>query len=278
MPKFFFVVVGLALCFASFAQSEKTKAWEAEGDTLLNRQDFEGALKLYTKILKATKEKDKFYYSIIYKTAVSHYSVGQYDIALKELEEFIPAYPAFPQGRLLRAFIYREKGDSKNQLIELEEALKLQPGNLELRKWRATLLLDKGSYDSAKNDLRILRTYQDDAEVEAYLGFAYSNTDKADSALISFNKAIELDATFQPAYLYAGSFCLQEGEYDLALKYLNLALRLDPKNYTALFYKGVALVEKEKVDEGCSCLAKAFRLGADDAADYLKEYCYGEEN
>jgi tetratricopeptide (TPR) repeat protein len=278
MPKFFFIVVGLALCSGSFAQSEKTKAWEAEGDTLLNRQDFEGALKLYTKILKATKEKDKFYYSIIYKTAVSHYSVGQYDIALKELEEFIPAYPAFPQGRLLRAFIYREKGDSKNQLIELEEALKLQPGNLELRKWHATLLLDKGSYDSAKNDLRILRTYQDDAEVEAYLGFAYSNTDKADSALISFNKAIELDATFQPAYLYAGSFCLQEGEYDLALKYLNLALRLDPKNHTALFYKGVALVEKEKIDEGCSCLAKAFRLGADDAADYLKEYCYGEEN
>jgi tetratricopeptide (TPR) repeat protein len=273
--KFFFVVFCLALVNLVMAQTDKLKQQEAEADTLMNRQDFEGALKVYTKILKAAKEKDQFYYTVLYKSAVSNYSTGKYDIALRQLEEFIPAYPAFPQGRLLRAFIYREQGDVENQLKELEESLTLQPGNLELRKWRATLLLDRGSYDSAKNDLKLIRMYQDDAEVEAYLGFAYSNSDQADSALVSFNKAIELDATFQPAYLYAGSLCLQEGEYDLALKYLNLALRLNPKNHTALFYKGVALVEKEKVDEGCSCLAKAFRLGADDAGDYLQEYCYG---
>jgi tetratricopeptide (TPR) repeat protein len=276
--KFFLVIFCLALVNLVLAQTDKLKQQEAEADTLMNRQDFEGALKVYSKILKATKEKDKFYYSVIYKSAVSHYSIGQYDIALRELEDFIPAYPAFPQARLLKAFIYREKEDPDNQLKELEKAIALQPGNLEVRKWRATLLLDRGSYDSAKDDLRLLRTYEDDAEVEAYLGFAYSNTDQPDSALFSFNKAIELDATFQPAYLYAGSFCLQEGEYDLALKYLNLALRLDPKNHTALFYKGVALVEKEKVDEGCSCLAKAFRMGADDAGDYLKQYCYGDKN
>jgi tetratricopeptide (TPR) repeat protein len=279
MRNYFLLVLFCAgLYVVSFAQSDKVKAQEAEGDTLLNRQDFAGAVKVYAKLLKSLKEKDKFYYSIVYKSAVSHYSTGKFDEALKELEEFIPAYPNFPQARLLRAFIYREKGDVDNQLIELKEALALQPGNPELMKWRAMLYLDKGKYDSAKNDLKQVKLYQDDPEVETYLGFSYYNSGEKDSAMISLNKAIELDATYQPALLYAGSFALQEDAYDLALTYLNLALRLDPKNPTAMFYKGVALVEKEKLDEGCSCLAKALNLGADDAVDYLKQYCYGEEN
>jgi tetratricopeptide (TPR) repeat protein len=275
-------VLLVLLCVAfsqhSLAQSEKVKALGVEADTLLSRQDFEGARKLYTKVLKGLKEKDQFYYNLVYKRAVSSYSSGHFDEALTDLTEFIPAYPNFPQGLLLRAFIYREKGDADGQLNSLNKVLLLQPGSLDLTKWRASLYLDKGKYDSAIMDLQQVKLYQDDAELETYLGFAYYNTDEKDSAMICLNKAMALDVTYQPAYLYAGSFSLQEEAYDLALKYLNLALRLDPKNYTALFYKGIALVEKDKLDEGCSCLAKAFRLGADDAADYLKEYCYGDEN
>ena len=81
-----------------------------------------------------------------------------------------------------------------------------------------------------------------------------------------------------PAYLYASSFCLQEEFYEKAISYVNLALRIEPQNQTALFYKGIALVETEKKEEGCSCLAKAFYSGFDDAGDYLVEYCYSDEN
>ena len=38
--------------------------------------------------------------------------------------------------------------------------------------------------------------------------------------------------------------------------------------------KGVALVELEKLDEGCRCLNKSFYSGYDEADGYLKEYCY----
>ncbi|HEY5824344.1 MAG TPA: tetratricopeptide repeat protein [Cyclobacteriaceae bacterium] len=278
LKKFFFIICCLALVNLALAQSDKLKQQEAEGDTLLNRQDYAGALKVYAKILKAYKEKDQFYYSIVYKSAVSNYSIGHFDQALAQLEEFIPAYPNVPQAHLLGAFIYREKGDTDKQLIALEKGIALQPGNPELIKWRAMLYLDKEKFDSAKTDLKYLRAVQDDSEVETYLGFAYYNTNEKDSAMISLNKAIELDATYKPALMYAGSFALQEEAYDLALTYINLALRLDSKNPTAWFYKGVALVEKEKLDEGCSCLAKSLRLGSDDAVGYLKEYCYGEEN
>nr|HPI79393.1 hypothetical protein [Cyclobacteriaceae bacterium] len=104
--------------------------------------------------------------------------------------------------------------------------------------------------------------------------FAYYNLEQVDSAFVSINKAIELEPTYLPAYLYGGSFGLQEGNNELALKYLEVALRLDPENLNALFYKGIALLELDRVDEGCSLLAKAFYAGEDDAGDYLKEKCY----
>ena len=41
------------------AQNAKWEQWEAQGDTLLSHDDFKGAIKLYTKIVKASKLQDK---------------------------------------------------------------------------------------------------------------------------------------------------------------------------------------------------------------------------
>ena len=257
------------------AQNPKSQAWKVKGDTLLNRQEFKGALKYYSKIIAASKQKDGFVYEAIYKRAVCFYSLGDFENALNDLEIFIQANLSFSQAYLLRAFVYRELGDSENQLMALQEAMNLRLVNTDLLKWRATLFLDKGDYAPAKRDILEVRKSETDAELETYLGLAYYNLNYPDSALIALNKSIELDVNYLPAYFYAASFCLQDEQYDLALKYVNVALRLDPKNSTALFYKGVALVEKKDLDEGCSCLNKAFYLGYDDAGEYLKEYCYG---
>ncbi len=275
MRKFFLCIAFAIFCYCSAqGQNPKWQVWEVEADTLLNKQDYDGALKLYTKIINASKLKDQSVYGAVYKRAVCFYSLGEFESALKDLDIFIPSYPSSPQAHLLRAFVYRELGDIDRQLIDLVEAISMRPGDPELLKWRATLYLDKGDYRLAKEDILEVKRNQTDPEIETYLGLAHYNLSNPDSALIALNKAIELDATYLPAYFYAGSFCLQEGKYDLALTYLNLALRLDPKNPTALFYKGVALIEKKKIDAGCSCLNKAFYLGYDDAGDYLKEYCY----
>jgi tetratricopeptide (TPR) repeat protein len=273
-----FIGVQLLCAFFTFAQSEKVKTLEAKADTLLNHQEYAAALELYQAIFKKAKEKDKFYFGILYKSAVCNYSLGRYEAALSQLEEFVPAYPEFPQGHLLKAFVLRELDDTDGQLEALDKAIELQGANPDFMKWRAMLLLQKEEYEGALRELQQLRGLQPDAEVETYIAIAQHNQGQPDSALLSLNRAIELDATYQPAYLYASSFCLQSGENELGLTYLNLLLRLDPKNTTALFYKGIALVEMEKLDEGCSCLLKAFYNGKDEAGDYLKQYCYGAED
>ena len=260
-----------------FSQNPKWTAWETQADTLMSHQDFKGAVKLYTKVISASKLKEKTSYRPLYKRAVAYYSLGDFNNAIADMNRFIPEFPENYQAHILRALSYRELDDLDNQLIDVEAALKLTGGEPQILKWRAGLLMEKNEYKQAKEDLLIVRQLQDDPEVEMNLAFSYYSLENPDSAMIAINKSIELDATFAPAYLYGGSFSLEDENYELALKYLDIALKLDPDNVTAQFYKGIALVELKKETEGCRCLTKAFMAGQDDAGDYLKQYCYGTE-
>jgi tetratricopeptide (TPR) repeat protein len=260
---------------SGFSQNPKWVAWETEADTLMSHEDFKGAIKLYTKVIDASKLKDKASYRPLYKRGVAYYSLREFQKAILDMNKFIPEFEENYQARILRALSYRELDDTDNQLIDVEKALELSRGEPQIMKWRAGLLMEKSEYELAKSDLLLVRQFQDDPEVEMNLAFTYYSLEKPDSALLAINKSIELDATFAPAYLYGGSFALEDENYELALKYLDVAIRLDPENTTALFYRGVALVELKKEEAGCRSLNKAFIAGYDDAADYLKQYCYG---
>ena len=272
-----FTTLLILICSSlAFAQDEQTRwsQWEADADTLMKHENFEEASKLYTKIIDESKLKDKSNYKSLYKRAVSYYSVGDFDLALADVSLFITQFPESPQPRLLRALINRQKNDEASQLIDLQKAIELGNGNPQLIFWRGTLLAAKGENEVAKKDFLFVKNLNDDAEIETALGTVYRALGKTDSAFICLNKAIVLDVNYSASYVYAGSFCVEDEKYDLAVKYLNLALRIDPENISAIFYKGIALVQQEKLDEGCRCLRKALDAGEDDAAEYLKEFCF----
>jgi tetratricopeptide (TPR) repeat protein len=274
MPKFFLLLFLVAIVFVAQAQDTNALAQaEVEGDTLMSRQDFAGAIKIYSKVIAEAGLKEKSNFKTLYKRAVAYYNLEDSKNALEDINRFIAEFPEVPRARLLRALIYRQLEDIDNQLADLEKAMEGQMSP-ELLRWRASLYMEKEQFQKAKADFLVIKNIQDDAEVETNLGLIHFSLGHLDSALISLNKAIELDVTYPAAYVYAGSFCLQENKFELALEYLNLALRIDSTNRAAIFYKGVALVELKQTNAGCSCLRKAFAAGEDDAADYLKEFCY----
>ncbi len=260
----------------AFAQDEQARwsKWETEADTLMNHEQYALAAELYSKIISESKLKERADFKVLYKRAICFYRTEELEKALTDLTRFIPEFPEDPKPRILRALVYQQKGDSENQLLDLQKAIELRGPIPELLRWRGKLLSEKGEFQSAKKDLLVVASLMDDAEVETNLGFVYYSLEQPDSALGCLNKAIVLDVNFPTSYLYAGTFCLEDENYELALSYLNLALRVDPGNHAALFYKGVSLVELNKTDEGCRCLRKAFAAGEDEAADYLKEFCY----
>ncbi|HRJ29219.1 MAG TPA: hypothetical protein PLV21_18895 [Cyclobacteriaceae bacterium] len=270
---FFLFSVGL------FAQTKPTKIQVAEtlGDTLFNRQDFVGALKQYNKVAKATKLKTPEQRQILYKRAVCLFYLGEFERALSDLKVFIPENQSMPRARILRAFIYREMGERQLQLDDLNAVLEWDQLNPDLLKWRAGLLVEMGDNVQAIAELKAIKQWGTDEEVELYMGLAYYALEKPDSALYHFDQSIMLNGGYLPAYQYAGSLCLEQEAYELALTYITLALRLDAQNVELLFYKGIALVELGRKDEGCRLLNKAFYNGIDDAGGYLEEYCFPKE-
>jgi tetratricopeptide (TPR) repeat protein len=257
--------------------SSAWKKYEAEADTLFNRQDFEGAIGLYNKVAGISKLKDKEAKGILYKRAICYYSIGQFDRALADINIFIPEYETFPQARLLRAFINRELDDTSAQLTDIDALLELNPLNADLIKWKTGIYLDSDRFKEAKSELLKLQQFTNDEEIETQLGFAFYNVEQPDSAFIHFENALTINPGYLPAYLYISSLCLEERAFELALTYIDLALKLDPKNSNLFLYKGVALIETEKKEEGCRYLSKAFYAGLDEAGDYLKQYCYQGE-
>ena len=272
----------IVLIFSVVYASAQTSTWrslETEADTLLAHEDYAGALKLYNQVIDLSKLKESDSYASLYKRAVCYYSLTNYKEALSNVNQMLAKDPEFHQADLLKAFVGRELNDSKIQLEGLNPLLQLDPGNFDLLKWRATVLLDADQYATARKDIKtLIKSSPEDPELELYLGVSYYYESKADSALTCFDKAIALDKTYSTPYIYASSLCLDEEAYPQALQYAESGLKLDPDNTSMLFYKGIALAELKKIDEGCSCLYKAFTKGVDDAAGYLKEYCYGVED
>jgi tetratricopeptide (TPR) repeat protein len=258
------------------AQSDKVKneTLMAQADTLLSREDYTGALALYNKIVEKSKTVSDEDYSVYYKRAFCYYGLERFDEALKDINQFIQKKPD-DQAKLLRAYINQELGNYEDQLKDVNEFIGAHPDNVELLQWRASVFMEMERYKDAQKDIREILKYQDSPELRSYLGLTYYYLDQPDSALTIFDEVIAKEPDNIQTYLYAASLSLEQDAYELALQYIDRGLKKDPGNNTLLFYRGIALVETDKVTEGCRCLTKVFAAGFDDAGDYLKSYCYG---
>lgn len=276
--KSFAIILMMAIPFFASAQTEskKTEALLIEADTLLSRQDYSGALALFNKVIDKSKMASVDDYALLYKRAYCYYALENFESALLDINRYLDKTPD-EQAKLLRAYINQELGDTDAQLADLNEFIAGNPGNPDLLRWRASVLMESEQYKEAQRDIKTLLVYQPGPELKSYLGLTYYYLENADSAMLLFDEVIKENPTFLQTYLYAGSLALEEEAYDLALDYIDRGLLVDKSNLTLVFYKGIALVEKKNIDTGCKCLTQAFNGGLDEVADYLKNYCYGSQ-
>src|SRR4051812_35125089 len=108
MHRILFIVLATFILNGAFAQNEKLKKMEIEGDTAMNKGDFAKAIKIYSKVVKSSKLKERADYLPLYKRAVCYYSTSDFHHALEDLNQVIPKIPGLPQARMLRALVYGE--------------------------------------------------------------------------------------------------------------------------------------------------------------------------
>jgi len=279
-PTFLFLIILLASpAFAQRPAESILEGYFREGYELMQAQEFDQALEKFDRHIRESGLTQESDYFALYFRAVCNYYLENFKMSIEDIDRYVTRFSASPQPYLLRATCYRHLGDEDAQLRDLNEGLSRKPEedapfDPELFRWRASILVNREQYDSALTDIRRALDIREESETYSMLAFVQYNQGRYDSALMAVNKGISINHSFVSSYIYGSMFCLQEEDNARALVYADLGLRVDDREYRLWFHRGIALVELNNIDKGCSALNKAFYNGVDEAGDYLSEFCY----
>jgi tetratricopeptide (TPR) repeat protein len=100
-------------------------------------------------------------------------------------------------------------------------------------------------------------------------GRALVNSKEYAQAIDHFNRAIEIDPTYAPAYHGRGVAYLALGERNRAIAEFSEAIRLDPNDARNFHDRGVAYSRADDYDRALADLSEAIRLNSAYARAYL---------
>jgi tetratricopeptide (TPR) repeat protein len=138
-------------------------------------------------------------------------------------------------GELARAFyqrasVFTRNGNFNEAMADLNQTLRLEPGNVNARALRAGLYVGEGDYDLALADLKEARRLDARSYLTANVfGVYYNAKGEYDRALTELNEAIRLNPNGMYAYKNRGISYEQKGEHDKALADFRKALGFDPE-------------------------------------------------
>ena len=95
-------------------------------------------------------------------------------------------------------------------------------------------------------------------------------------ALADFERAIERDPRFAPAYLQRGKICLESGDFDSALADFGMLMTLRANDPETHLNRGICLLKKGLVREAAADFQRVLKLTnhsdfAEPAKQYLRE-------
>jgi tetratricopeptide (TPR) repeat protein len=174
--------------------------------------------------------------------------------------------PLQVQGLLLRSDLQQ---DPQQKLADLDEAIRLAPGDAKALRARAVLQADQGKLEPALADLdkaieldpKHAPTYQLKAQALAMLH-------KYDEALLNVDKACELDPHSSAPLVQKASIHAAQNNLDAALLDLDEAIRRDPDDAKALRARAVLHASQGRLEAALADLDKAIELQPNDAPTY----------
>lgn len=271
------ITVMVMSSFFITAQSRyELMAWEVKADTLLNQGDFKGAADLLTTLINKTRFVSAEDYDLYYKRGVASFELKEFEKAIADANRFLKG-SGNDQGHVLKVYIYQQMDKPDDAIGQIDSLQRKYPDNAELAQWRIQTLMEAERYSDAKSELKKAIAKNPNPKMSLFLGLSHYHLGEFNEAFATFNEITSADPSFMEGYLYPASLCLEDGLYEKSLEFCEKGLKQNSADPNLLFYKGVALYELKNVDESCRYLARAFNKGMDDAADYLKEYCYGVE-
>jgi predicted O-linked N-acetylglucosamine transferase (SPINDLY family) len=236
------------------------------------QRQFDKAVKLYNKVLKA----DKKNYKIVYMMGEALYSSGKKREAIPHLLKVVKLKPDYIQGYCMLSAAYLDtkafaqalgavdKGlsyDSQNIVLLTQKAIilcdsgraseglpfakmasKIAPDNVDVIRIEARCcLLSNRFKDAIEKYSRVIGGAVNDYKSYNCIGTAYKQLGNDEAAIEWFKKTIEINADYVEAYNNVGSVLAELKKYDEALKYYTKAIELRPGYIQSLGNKASVL-------------------------------------
>ncbi len=199
-------------------------------------------------------------------------ALGELKAARKDWDEALAYYnismkldPKNPANYIRRSIVYRNKGEIKKALSDIDEAIRLNPDLAIAYFNRGILKTDSGDIDGAVSDFtRCIEMMPDYLTAYYKRGLVYEKKSDYKRAVKDYNtvlkkKPLHFGSLFQRGLIHA-----RYKRYNLAIKDLTAAAAVEPRNGAVQYNIGVVMEEignyeeaKKYFDKACT-LNKAF--------------------
>ena len=178
-----------------------------------------------------------------------------------------------PDAWYFRGDINRVSGKNDAALIDFDKAVEIQPGHLRARLARATLLVETGRWDRAKEDVDFIRQLDPRDPFAAILAARiFDNAGNATKSREALAEAETIIRNMDPAFLRTDPPSLLAGaltanalkKYDDAANFLNQYLKLNNHHAGARKLLGQILIRQNSLARALEILRPAALVTPDD--------------
>jgi len=165
--------------------------------------------------------------------------------------------PAGAAEYVARAVIRSERNDRDGALRDVEEALQLDPQNVEALVYKARNLPPTDAIALCEQALKLDPGY---SKAYLVLGNGYYQTGQLKQALDCTLRAVAQDPDNPTHHLNAGFYYHRDGQPEAALEHYNIAARLNPMDALIYTNRAAVYLGLEKYSEAAADLSRAIDL------------------
>jgi tetratricopeptide (TPR) repeat protein len=162
-----------------------------------------------------------------YDNGINLFSQNDYDGAIRELSEAIRIDPKFAMAYYFRGVSYFYKKDYDNAIADYEAALLIDPNYSSAKNWLAIAKREAANRNNSSQSTTGVISAQT-AKTHYDNGRKLSDQKDYDGAIREYTEAIKLDPKNAMAYFFRGYVYFKKDDYDRAITDYEDSLRIDP--------------------------------------------------
>jgi tetratricopeptide (TPR) repeat protein len=201
---------------------------------------------------------------------------NDFDSAIKEFTKAIEINPRYDKAFGLRGFAYLGKKDFDSTISDFTKVIEINPQDYRGYAARGLAYSEKKDFDSAiKNFTKSIEINPQDAFLYYNRGIAYKNKKAVDLAIKDHTKAIEINPKYTEAYFERALPYLDKGDFDSAIRDFTKVIEINPQSAEAYNNRGLAYYSQNKYEQAISDFTRSLQYNNTNINAYkFRVLCY----